>query len=236
MYVCGFQPYKSKMKLPPLAKYSYSEVKKAAQEQNVKPPPKLSPGMFVVVKRTASVTVAVYQFTNVTGCRNTSSAIHRNLPKPEENPQKLSLLWKSKISCKVGSRFLYDLDTEYTVNTTTGTLQFVGSGPLKKDLASMDSEESRCARLVHTMSQKFPEHTIQRWSNSDRYCPFRGGGDIIMYKGAGSAACVVHCTGAEQCDQEPTPSPASSREELHNPPQSQAAAHQKLPEESPRRL
>ena len=230
MYVCGFPPYKSSLRLPALASYSLAEIKKAAKEQGCKPPPQLPAGMFQVVKSLLKedtlVQVAVYRFTHTKGCRTTGSKIHRNLHVPLEKHKSLTVL-QAEAKCKVGSQFLFNHETLYTVD---GSGKIVFEEDQQKVAIISGHEDSKCTLLVNRLAAHYPDCTVKVWSNTDHFCPFQGGGDIIMYKDACTAACVTTCedTALSQDSSElPTPPSAESRSPH------QAALSQELMSPSP---
>ena len=212
MFVCGFPPYKASLKLTPLASYSAKEIEKAAEEQEIKPPPKLPAGKFVVIKNNmkngSMIHVALYKFRHAKGCGVTESDVHRSLGVPVENHKSRDVLTKRKQTPKtrVGSYFLYNQDVSYSCEANTVRIE-VETENQAEEATVGSCEDSRCAQLMHNMRKLYPECVIKVWANNNHFCPFKGGGDIVIYKNTHAAACLT--TNPEIALAE---SPASSRE------------------------
>ena len=136
--------------------------------------------------------VALYKFHHAKGCGIIDSDMHRNLGAPVENHKSLDVLMQHKQTpkTKVGLNFLFNQDVSYSCEKyAVHVVVPLNNPPEEPNIGSY--EESRCAQLVHDMRKLHPDCIIKVWANNDHFCPFKGGGDIIIYKNSLAAACVT---------------------------------------------
>ena len=137
------------------------------------------------------IKVALYKFLLAKGCGVSNSDMHRHLGTPVENHKSLNILMQRKQTpkTKVGSSFLFNQDVSYSCEEDVVRVVVHSNQPEEPNVGSY--EVSRCAQLVHDMSKLHPDCVVKVWANNDHFCPFKGGGDIVIYKKSLAAACLT---------------------------------------------
>ena len=209
LFVCGQSPWKETLTMPRTKRISVDTVRQAISKKGVDPP-HFRQGHFVVVSSTSSVQVALFRFKETAACSKVESKQHGSLPPPIPRHKELKSYTQEPRHLRVGFFYLYNYHQPYSVAQNEVVLSYclpVSDEPEDVKL----SESQKTTEMVAQLKSHFgAECNVITGSgrNSRHFCPFSGGGDILI-SGCNSAA-VLDVEEQEQVVQTMEGSSASS--------------------------
>lgn len=201
VYVCGVNPYKETMVLESKTGYTLASIKDAIHRQNKRPLPLLmGSGDFHTVFSDEGRQMLLYKFSEYSGCRNTTSKCHKNLP----NIDRKSMVSIPKMNLGVGLEYMFlpsmsNVAVESTVsgamagNIETDDEFFPPEVNEKLMEARIEMiENQRRPKLITALNNAFPLFTFEEWGyEMGHFCQFTGGGDVVVKSKSGVYGCIM---------------------------------------------
>ena len=201
VYVCGINPYKETMVLKSKTGYTLASIKGAIHRQNKRTLPLLmGRGDFHTVFSDEGRQTLLYKFSEYSGCRNTTSTCHKNLP----NIDRKSMVSIPKRNLGVGLEYMFlpsmsDVAVDSTVSgAMAGNIETDdGFFPPEVNEMLMEAriekiENERRPKLITALNNAFPCFTFEEWGNvMGHFCQFTGGGDIMVKSKSGVYGCIM---------------------------------------------